>query len=1567
MQNMKQILNSTVAGYYPQNIKIVVFLDQFSCTQTTINLALTCSLLYSPMDISNSVQMTIKASTQSKSISNTTQFYCNNNIQNISLNLDLTYATQVLVYIYSNNVSGQLLVGIQFGYIICQMPQLLMDMICDKNQYLNITTNKCTVCDSNCSKCSYQGVCLDCVQGYYINQSKCEKGNIQNVVQNIFNNTIQLVNNQYYMQNFPLHCKEGYQLDSNRQCVVCSNTQGLLCTISQSDSYSKLCDYSYQYQFNDYQCSKCTNGFFMNQFCVLQCPKYYQPDSFYQNCTSVGIPNCILSQNSQCQLCDSNFILDSQKACVTISCPSNCATCVSQNICSQCNPGYYLQNNDCYPQSVCENNIISKNNISVCQVCETKYFSINLDKTCTLKQYYFLVYLNGIFIPKLCSNCQFQQDCPECIGNSPCLLYSQLQTCMQCDSNYILDNNGQCQQKQSFISDYNQIADFCIEYNSTSTQCISCLTGYYVSISGQCLKCIFRLSDTNACAFNCPSGYYSNSQTYICHKCQDSNCSVCDSSLNCQTCNQNYHLYNSVCYQDQCLQNQYRQNLNQICQNCYYRCATCDQQGVSGNICLTCLNGLNLGTDGVCHICQIGYFYNGNEDSDLKNSSVDLNKCQVCDSSCKECQGISTNCTVCQYTLTLNSQNKCVIACPNGYYQNTSTAQCVLCSDPNCSTCNSSLICTHCNQNYVLTPQQICSNTCPIGHYNHNQICEQCQAYCSSCLSLNACLSCEQNFDLINGQCYQKCSKLQYRDQQTLKCMQCDSSCLACSGPLNTNCISCSPKLAKSSYGKCSICDEGEFYQRNEQQDIQNGIIDYLSCKKCDSSCQYCNGFTKYECITCISGLFYDEMSKLCITKQEIVSQQSNLQKCQNLLIKTQSYNDCNSQLEQIDLLANLNLITSLCLVSGGFFLSIFVPQIGCMMWFYLQTQQMRGNTYFAMPFLKQGVSSYFLQNSYLHNIFVAIQDPIQQSNIQQFQTLKLLNGAKQLRTLLDTQSLRSFYIENCMYQSFVLLLSFLIIPALFQIGKKNQTANKFYNYCKWNLPIRACMLCSNLIIVSVLINFKNLKNMAIFETVYVASFIIIGVIIILYIFIITKCIILIYFFSEKYQYQVQQNYNALIGQLKDKNRFTQSFWLFLELKKIISIFILLIVENYMVSGWICLTGEILFLAYVVSLRTFISRVLNGVIITLQLVQTFLLLIVCLLQQQQTDLLIKVFEITSISEKLIGLFGLVLISVRCMLKHYYDRKINKILKSSQNMTCELKKQMDNKGNISYFEMDLSEKSILCCKCLMISDAKTNGQYQYSYYGKNKEYYTETLYYPSDCNNHSIVFLFQSGNPGYIRFYERFLLNLSQAFNKMYDVIGIGQAGQFKRERSFKRCFTLKQQIDHKIQYFNALIRQASITPKGQERNNLHRYKLFFQIALKFIDYFIPLSLLRFICLKAYEKDRIESREDINDCAENVAQWIGYETGLSFMYLTIFQFDEINQLNEQEIKKFYNKMTIYYAKGDEYTLEYIQKDFKDKFSNFIDCFEDEVGLAHAFIFGGSKIEAYLIRKLLSAKI
>ncbi|EWS73295.1 transmembrane protein, putative (macronuclear) [Tetrahymena thermophila SB210] len=71
-------------------------------------------------------------------------------------------------------------------------------------------------------------------------------------------------------------------------------------------------------------------------------------------------------------------------------------------------------------------------------------------------------------------------------------------------------------------------------------------------------------------------------------------------------------------------------------------------------------------------------------------------------------------------------------------------------------------------------------------------------------------------------------------------------------------------------------------------------------------------------------------------------------------------------------------------------------------------------------------------------------------------------------------------------------------------------------------------------------------------------------------------------------------------------------------------------------------------------------------------------------------LLIQVFEITSIAEKIIGLFGLVILGVRSALKYYSNRKINKIMKESSKMTCELIQNMDNNAISTFLETQNSQ-------------------------------------------------------------------------------------------------------------------------------------------------------------------------------------------------------------------------------------------------------------------------------------
>lgn len=72
--------------------------------------------------------------------------------------------------------------------------------------------------------------------------------------------------------------------------------------------------------------------------------------------------------------------------------------------------------------------------------------------------------------------------------------------------------------------------------------------------------------------------------------------------------------------------------------------------------------------------------------------------------------------------------------------------------------------------------------------------------------------------------------------------------------------------------------------------------------------------------------------------------------------------------------------------------------------------------------------------------------------------------------------------------------------------------------------------------------------------------------------------------------------------------------------------------------------------------------------------------------------------------------------------------------------------------------------------------KFKGDYRYTIHGKNKKCNTETALFSSNSSDKSIVFLFLSGNPGNVRFYDRFLGYISDIYKRQYDVIGVGQAG-----------------------------------------------------------------------------------------------------------------------------------------------------------------------------------------------
>ena len=150
---------------------------------------------------------------------------------------------------------------------------------------------------------------------------------------------------------------------------------------------------------------------------------------------------------------------------------------------------------------------------------------------------------------------------------------------------------------------------------------------------------------------------------------------------------------------------------------------------------------------------------------------------------------------------TLDSSGTCVQTCPSGYFGNDITRTCDIITCPaNCLLCPSSDTCTKCKTTHVL----------------ENGVCT---TYCSSANPIN-----------FNGSCHSSCPQGYFNHNQQgylNTCVICDPNCLTCSGPTNSECLS---------------CHSGRFLQNDK-------------CLSCNSSCETCS-MDANNCTYCRSGTY---------------------------------------------------------------------------------------------------------------------------------------------------------------------------------------------------------------------------------------------------------------------------------------------------------------------------------------------------------------------------------------------------------------------------------------------------------------------------------------------------------------------------------------------------------------------------------------------------------------------------------------------------------------------------------------------------------------------------------------
>lgn len=226
-----------------------------------------------------------------------------------------------------------------------------------------------------------------------------------------------------------------------------------------------------------------------------------------------------------------------------------------------------------------------------------------------------------------------------------------------------------------------------------------------------------------SCVITCGAGLYGDSATRICNNCP-ADCPTCVSPTQCQSCSATLYLSFGAClptcpnltYANNasrtcvfaiscppglygngetqscssiCPVKQYANNLSKLCLDCPQTCASCS----SPEICLTCVTNAAFSnvTKQCYQFCSPTNPYKYNLTCFLtcpNNTYLDFTNvnCQACNSICKTCSLIATNCTSCTTGYLTNFT--CIEKCPAGFYG--LNQSCLICTS-NVSACSNPL------------------------------------------------------------------------------------------------------------------------------------------------------------------------------------------------------------------------------------------------------------------------------------------------------------------------------------------------------------------------------------------------------------------------------------------------------------------------------------------------------------------------------------------------------------------------------------------------------------------------------------------------------------------------------------------------------------------------------------------------------------------------------------------------------------------------------------------------------------------------------------------------------------
>ncbi|KAL4506089.1 hypothetical protein ABPG72_013850 [Tetrahymena utriculariae] len=463
-------------------------------------------------------------------------------------------------------------------------------------------------------------------------------------------------------------------------------------------------------------------------------------------------------------------------------CLEGCQTCLNSNQCSKCMVPYYLD----YSQKcvlTCPDTY-SPDQISGKCVCIGGQTETSQNK-CQCQDGY-------SFINSVCVKCP--DNCQACSSTTACTV---------CKNPFLLVFNKNCDDKcpDTYEIDQNHSACVC-GLNKTE-------------INNSCI---------------CNQGFILEGN--VCNPCPQ-NCSICSSTTQCTTCDNNYYLdYKSQCGTE--------------CPPTYQK---------DSKVC-SCLGGSTESPQKQCICGNTQVLENGN--------------CENCSTDCLECSS-TTSCTKCSDSTFLNFDNTCITLCKDTFLHDDTNRKCY-CPD------NQSVIDGKCD--------------CSVGFYrdNNNNNCSSCPENCDSCQSSTQCQKCKQGFYFdYNNNCVPQCPDTYHVDQMQQKCV-CGSdqtennhkcSCQDKYVFENGKCINCNLNCDQCiSSATCQKCESIFFLVYNQ-----------ICLKNCPDTYEINNDSTACVCgqnkqetdkkCTCIKGFFEkDKQCVGCISSCDVCSNETDCQKC---------------------------------------------------------------------------------------------------------------------------------------------------------------------------------------------------------------------------------------------------------------------------------------------------------------------------------------------------------------------------------------------------------------------------------------------------------------------------------------------------------------------------------------------------------------------------------------------------------------------------------------------------------------------------------------------------------------